>query len=162
MTVLRDDCEVLVGRALTGEEIVLDLISEAHWLVTGQTRSGKSVFLYSLLSQLARFPHVRVVGVDFSQLLLRPFARRFSEPWIVQDGANLADAVGFLEELKAEMDHRNRYLAGTMSDKYDQFAPRFPLIVAVMEEYPGTIARIKQFDASAKRDEKLLPVFNLS
>lgn len=152
--VISESAPVFVGDALVSGPIDLDLCSEAHFVVTGQTRSGKSVWFYSFLSQLAMMPHVRVVGVDFTDILLRPFRRRgFSDPWICTDGDDIPQTLRFMEDLKAEMDRRNRLLSGSIADKWDTFSPGFPLIVAVFEEFPGIISRCKLHD-QAETDRK--------
>ena len=151
------NAQVSIGHSLDRGPISVDLVSEAHCLITGQTRSGKSVFTYALLSQLALMPHARVVGVDFSGILLRPFAQRIPDPQVVNGGDEVEAAVGVLEWLKGEMDRRNEMLSKSDLDKWDQFSPSFPLIVCVLEEYPGTVARLKAADAGKKPAERLLP-----
>lgn len=149
--------QVSIGHSVDRGPISVDLIAEAHCLITGQTRSGKSVFTYSLLSQLALMPHVRVVGIDFSGILLRPFAQRIPDPQVLNGGDDVERAVAMMAWLKAEMDRRNRLLSQTAMDKWADFSPGFPLIVCVLEEYPGTVARIKAGDAGRKAADRLLP-----
>lgn len=150
---------LFIGESLDRGPINIDLAAEAHALITGQTRSGKSVFTYSILSQLAMMPHVRVVGIDFSGILLRPFAQRIPDPQVVNGGDDTEAAIRMLTWLKGEMDRRNARLAETTLDKWSEFSPSFPLIVCVLEEYPGTVARIKSVDAGVKPAERRLPRF---
>lgn len=157
MMTVNKNARVSIGHSLDRGPIAIDLVSEAHCLITGQTRSGKSVFTYSLLSQLALMPHVRVVGVDFSGILLRPFAQRIPDPQVVNGGDNVEAAVGVLEWLKAEMDRRNGALSESVADKWGEFSPAFPLLVCVLEEYPGTVARLKATDTGKKPGDRLLP-----
>ena len=157
MMVVNKNARVSIGQSLDRGPISIDLVSEAHCLITGQTRSGKSVFTYSVLSQLAMMPHVRVVGVDFSGILLRPFAQRIPDPQVVNGGDNVEAAVGVLAWLKGEMDRRNQLLSKGYLDKWNEFSPSFPLIVCVLEEYPGTVARLKAADAGKKPADRLLP-----
>lgn len=151
------NAQVSIGHSLDRGPIAIDLVSEAHCLITGQTRSGKSVFTYALLSQLALMPHVRVVGVDFSGILLRPFAQRIPDPQVVNGGDDVEAAVGVLTWLKSEMDRRNHLLSKSDLDKWNEFSASFPLIVCVLEEYPGTVARLKAADTGKKPGERLLP-----
>lgn len=151
------NAQVSIGQSLDRGPISVDLVSEAHCLITGQTRSGKSVFNYALLSQLALMPHVRVVGVDFSGILLRPFAQRIPDPQVVNGGDDVEAAVAVLEWLKGEMDRRNAALSNSYFDKWSKFSPAAPLIVCVLEEYPGTVARLKAADAGRKPADRLLP-----
>ena len=157
MMVVNKNARVSIGQSLDRGPISIDLVSEAHSLIAGQTRSGKSVFTYSVLSQLAMMPHVRVVGVDFSGILLRPFAQRIPDPQVVNGGDNVEAAVGVLAWLKGEMDRRNQLLSKGYLDKWNEFSPSFPLIVCVLEEYPGTVARLKAADAGKKPADRLLP-----
>ena len=157
MMTTNKNAQVSIGHSLDRGPISIDLVSEAHCLITGQTRSGKSVFTYSLLSQLALMPHVRVVGVDFSGILLRPFAQRIPDPQVVNGGDDVPAAIRVLTWLKGEMDRRNDALSKSDLDKWSEFSPAFPLICCVLEEFPGTVARIKAADAGKKPAERLLP-----
>lgn len=148
---------LFIGESLDRGPIHIDLASEAHCLITGQTRSGKSVFTYSVLSQLALMPHVRVVGVDFSGILLRPFAQRIPDPRVVNGGDDVGAAIRMMAWLKSVMDRRNAALAETTFDKWGEFSSNFPLIVCVLEEFPGTVARIKAADAGVKSADRLFP-----
>lgn len=150
---------LFIGASLDRGPIHIDLAAEAHTLITGQTRSGKSVFTYSALSQLALMPHVRVVGIDFSGILLRPFSQRIPDPQVVNGGNDTDRAVQMLAWLKSEMDRRNEELSQTTLDKWSQFSSSFPLIVCVLEEFPGTVARIKAADVGVKPAERRLPRF---
>lgn len=156
------ECGISVGRALTGPLVKLDLISEAHAIVTGQTRSGKSVWSYSFLSQLATEPFVRVVGVDLTGILLGPFQQRgLSDPWIVTDGGDLDAVLVFMRQLVEEMNRRNRLLSDIGADKLAEFSAGFPLIVAVFEEFPGIVQRLRAADAAEtdRKKPKKAPVF---
>lgn len=157
MMTVNKNAQVSIGHSLDRGPISVDLVSEAHFLITGQTRSGKSVFTYALLSQLALMPHVRVVGVDFSGILLRPFAQRIPDPQVVNGGDDVPAAIRVLTWLKGEMDRRNDALSKSDLDKWSEFSPAFPLICCVLEEFPGTVARIKAADAGKKPAERLLP-----
>lgn len=160
--IVTDSTPLFVGDSLTTGPVHLDLCSEAHTIVAGQTRSGKSVWLYSFLSQLAGMPWVRVVGVDFTDILLRPFKNRgFTDPWICTDGADVPGMVQALTEIKAEMDRRNRALGQSGADKIAEFSPSFPLIVVVLEEFPGIVQRCRMRDQALtdRKAPRLLPAF---
>jgi S-DNA-T family DNA segregation ATPase FtsK/SpoIIIE len=64
---------LLLGRAEDGDLVELDHLRDLpHVIVQGQTRSGKSIFVYSLIAQCLREPDVLVCGVDPSGITLRP------------------------------------------------------------------------------------------
>src|SRR5699024_12543066 len=72
ITVTKKSRNPVVARGWDGSPVRWR-IPGTHTVVAGATRSGKSVFSYVVLSQLARLPFVQVVGVDPSGLLLAPF-----------------------------------------------------------------------------------------
>lgn len=149
MIVSTDHIPLFVGESTLHGSISLDLASDAHMIITGQTRSGKSVFCYSLLSQLAKNPAVRVVGIDPTEVLLHPFAcRGIYDPYLCTDPNAIPRMFDMLSWLKSEMDSRNAGLAYSMQDKVATFSPARPLIVCVLEEFPGLTRRCKAFDAA--------------
>src|SRR5699024_12028247 len=63
ITVTKKSRNPVVARGWDGSPVRWR-IPGPHTVVAGATRSGKSVFSYVVLSQLARLPFVQVVGVD--------------------------------------------------------------------------------------------------
>lgn len=64
---------IRIGRRKDGSgDIWVDLADAAHWLMQGITRSGKSALTYAILSQCVQMPHVKIVGVDPTAILLGP------------------------------------------------------------------------------------------
>lgn len=126
-----------LGHGEDGRPIWLDVAAGGHVIVQGATRSGKSVSLYGVLGQLARRPHVEVAGCDPTGLLLAPWSAR-SRPGQVSLGtADPGSHVAVLEGLTRDMDAR---IAGIRAgrDAVD-IGAQVPLIVAVLEEYPGLL-----------------------
>jgi DNA segregation ATPase FtsK/SpoIIIE-like protein len=117
--------------------VELDWTSAAHVVIQGATRSGKTTGLYSVLAQLAKTPDVEVTGCDPTGLLLGPWAARRGLVASSVGTANPAAHVATLEALTATMDAR---IAGIPSGR-DTVAigPRCPLLVVVLEEYPGLL-----------------------
>ena len=159
------ELRVMLGRAASGLDVVLDLVALAHWLVCGETRSGKSVACYGLLSQLAAAgPAVRVVGVDPTSVLLRPFAERLAprrDPLIVRGTEEPEQVIAVMQALRAEMVRRLALLEALDTDKLTNFTPSLPLIVVVLEELPGITRLLAAADqaAGAKPAERLAPQF---
>lgn len=135
---------LVVGADETGLPVLLKLSETAHVIVQGSTRSGKSTALYGLLSQVARASDVVVTGSDPSGLLLAPWAQRTSIP-IALGTADPAGHVRTLEALVAEMDQR----VSTLPPGFDVVTVNreCPVIVAVLEEYPGLLRLLDAVDA---------------
>lgn len=125
---------LLLGRDEGGLAVDVDHPRDLpHMIVQGQTRSGKSIFLYSLLSQAIREPDIEVAGVDPSGITLRPLPGR----WVANGLADPERIVYRLTELVAEMDARlarmpwDRDILPTDTDT--------PVVVIVLDEYPALL-----------------------
>jgi S-DNA-T family DNA segregation ATPase FtsK/SpoIIIE len=112
----------------------IDLV---HLAIQGATGSGKSIFIYGLIAQLVRCPHVLIGGCDPTGLLLRPFKGTVHQEWQASGTAAPAAHVHLLERLVAEMDRRIANLP-PRRDQVDITAA-CPLIFFVLEEYPGLL-----------------------
>lgn len=156
---------ITLGRRQLGGDLVADLSDSWHWLIQGQTRSGKSVIAYNALAQIARHRDVAVAGVDPTGLLLGPWAGHSHGEWRANGAANPEAHVQVVERVAAEMDRRiGSYLGrATKRDKLDaeHFAPDLPLILVVLEEYPGELKQLRDYDSAhdRKRGERLEPAF---
>jgi S-DNA-T family DNA segregation ATPase FtsK/SpoIIIE len=136
---------VLVGLLEHGEPLRVDPVDLPHLMVQGQTRSGKSTWLYALLAQLVRDRLVRVAGVDPSGLTLRPFTGTAHAAWQTTGLADLAAAEATLARLVEDVDAR---LAAMPLDR-DVLAvdEAHPLTVVVLEEYPALLRALDAADA---------------
>ena len=127
---------VTVGRSDDGRDLDLDLANDSHIALQGLTRSGKSSLAQILVAFAYRHPHMRVVGIDPSGLLLRH----------IRDSVNgtsplgLENAARLLEELVAQMDTRTEALSEKRLDKLTDFSEQEPLILLVLEELGGLLA----------------------
>lgn len=146
---------VLIGRTEDGADLVEDWRRGAHTIVQGVTRSGKSVWTYGTLAQLAGQPDVLVTGLDPTGLLWRPFAGTRHAPWQVSGLGNLVAHEVLLSRLSAEMDAR---IAALPADR-DVLAitPDVPLLVVVLEELAGLLRAADAADRdTGKRIRALL------
>jgi hypothetical protein len=135
---------ILIGRDEGGEELRVDPVDLPHLIVQGQTRSGKSTWLYALLVQLVRDQRVTVAGVDPSGITLRPFAGTRHAARQALGLGDLAAAEAVLAGLVAEMDAR---LAAMPEDRDVLVVDEArPLVVVVLDEYP---ALLRALDAAA-------------
>lgn len=136
---------VVLGWDEAGQAVTVDPVDLPHVITQGQTRSGKSTWLYSLLSQLAQRGDVLVAGVDPSGLTLRPFADTHHADWQSLGLASLDAIEKTLAGLVAEMDGR----LGAMPLGRDVLptGPGNPLTVVVLEELPATYRAMDAVDS---------------
>lgn len=139
---------VLIGRDEGGVELVEDWRRGAHTIVQGVTRSGKSVWTYGALAQLAAQLDVIVGGCDPTGLLWRPFAgSRHGAEWQVSGLADLDAHEALLQRLVDEMDARiadlpaDRDVLGVSED--------LRLLVVVLKELAGLL---RALDAAKTHD----------
>jgi S-DNA-T family DNA segregation ATPase FtsK/SpoIIIE len=146
------DAPILLVRDDQGEEINVPVHRLGHIAVQGQTGSGKSVFVYSILSQLASrlragFP-LSIGGIDPSGILLRPFPRSIlglTDPGAVE---------GYLTEAVADMDRR--IAAIPLNRDVLDITPDFPLRFVVLEEVPALYRWIDAVDTKAGKRVRAL------
>lgn len=127
---------VRFGDDENGRPVTVELGDAAHLIAQGASGSGKSVFTYGVLGQLADAPDVRVVGSDVTGLTLAPWARRDGpRGWHALGTGDPAAHVTALGRVVAEMDQR----IADMPAGHDSvpITPGRPLLVVVVEELPG-------------------------
>lgn len=139
---------IFLGRDDTGLDYWITPRDLIHLIVQGGTGSGKSVFVYGLLSQLVGIPDVLIAMSDPTGLLARPFAGTAHEEWQVGGTGNVDAHIDLLERLVGEMDQRIE----TLPPRRDhvEVSEGCPLIIAVLEEYPGLIRAAMAVDGSKK------------
>ena len=134
---------VKIGRDATGRELTIQLPSSGHMLITGKTRSGKSVCLYTILRQL-NDPRVRLSCIDPSGIVARGLGG--SDPWRVMTLRDIPRAVEVMQEIVAEMDRRIDILLSKKLDKLGTPTKELPLNVIFFEEYAGMLALCAAYD----------------
>jgi S-DNA-T family DNA segregation ATPase FtsK/SpoIIIE len=139
---------VMLGRDEGGQEVLAHPAELPHTICQGVTRSGKSVWTYGLLAQLAHRDDVLVAGLDPTGLLWRPFARCRHAPWQVSGLPDLAAHEKLLARVADEMDARIVDLPADR-DTIEITTDR-PLLFVVLEEYPGLL---RVFDAAKTRGD---------
>lgn len=135
---------VLLGRDEAGQDVAVDPVDLPHLIVQGQTRSGKSTFLYALLAQVSQMRHLLVAGVDPSGITLRPFTGTRHEPWQACGLSSLDAIEKTLAELAAELDRRLE--AMPRGRDVLPVGPDVPLILVVLEEWPATLRALDVAD----------------
>lgn len=126
-----------LGRSEDGDDLVDDWARMPHTVVQGVTRSGKSGWLYAQLAQLARRDHTVVAGSDPSGLLWRPWAAHRDPGLRVGGLASVEAHAALLERLIADMDRRIKLIPPDRDTV--ELGPSNPLLVVVLEEYPGLL-----------------------
>lgn len=156
--------KIVVGRTETGEDLVLDLGAAWHTALQGQTRSGKSVLTYNILAKLAALPYVAIVGCDPTGILLHPFATAPLSHLRALGTADMGAHKKVLAGLLVEMDRRIELLRSQDLDKLEEFTPELPLLVVVLEEFPGIMGAATGDDAvtGAKAGDRLAPFIQVA
>jgi DNA segregation ATPase FtsK/SpoIIIE-like protein len=158
------EANVVVGRTETGHDLVLDFAAAWHTAIQGQTRSGKSVLTYNILSKLAAMPSVTVVGCDPTGILLHPFEEAPMPHLRALGTGDMSAHKKVLAALLVEMDRRIELLRSQDLDKLEEFTPELPLLVVVLEEFPGIMGAATGDDAvtGAKAAERLAPFIQVA
>lgn len=144
---------LLLGTDGAGVSYRISAADMVHLAVQGATGSGKSVFTYGVICQLLSTPDVVIAISDPSGLLTRPFQGTVHEPWQVGGTGQPDQHLALLESLVQEMDER----IATLPRRRDQveFGPGCPLIVVVLEEYPGLLRALDDGKRSGGRVERV-------
>lgn len=148
-----------VGADEYGRPLRLDLADASHLAIQGVTRSGKSVLVYGLLMAAAGSCDAVVAGGDPTGILFAPFRSAPRSEWRVSRLQDMQAYPCMLAALVDEMDTRIDALLSGFRDKLTSFDAMCPLILVVLEEYPGLIAALREDDAANARKpgERLVP-----
>lgn len=149
--------KVNVGHAEHGSDLREDWANVAHAIVQGVTRSGKSVWTYGLLAQLAWDRRVTVAGCDPTGLLFRPFAGSRHAEWQVSGVADPTAHLALLGRLVDEMDQRIATLPEDRDTLEIRTDPDHQMRVVVLEELAGLYRAVDALDKdSGKRVRALI------
>lgn len=144
-----------------GKHILLDLASEAaHVLVQGQTRSGKSALVTRLIASAIKFPFAAIAGADPSGVLLHPLRDFPFREWRSAAVGDIQSHAAALQALVAELDRRLFLLLESETDKILDFTQEIPLVIVVLEEFPGLVSAAEDDDATSARrpTDRLAPL----
>lgn len=126
-----------------------DMATASHLLVAGQTRSGKSMLMQSVIAQLAARSDVVLAGSDPSGVLLAPVAKAGCYGGRIALGTNdVAAHVGAFEWLDGVFRDRQYLLLDRGRDKIDVADPATPLVVFVAEEFLSLTQLVAASDAA--------------
>lgn len=146
----------ILGRSKDdGSNVLVDVADAWHTAIQGSTRSGKSVLMYGWLSQLSNRDDVLVCGIDPSRMLLGPWEDRYlanDKPVRIVTGLTDTDRIKtVMERLVSVMDDRITDLRRAGVDKLTKFTSETPVLLVVMEEYPGLLSALKNDDSAEGR-----------
>ena len=151
---LVDDSVVLMlGMTEDGRHLWTTLREQAHLIVQGQTRSGKSRWSYSILAQVAAAPGLVIAGTDITSLLLRPFVGTRHAQWQAT-GSDVHGHLLLLGRLVAEMERRLRLMPADQDVL--PTSQDVPLMLVVIEEYPGLLEAAAALDAISGSKSKIV------
>lgn len=140
---------IRLGIDSRGRALGLDPFAPRHTVLTGATRSGKSVQLYNMIVQLRGLP-VTVCGIDPSGIVFNALDDALGgSAWRVSTLRDTEKARDVMDAIVEEMDRRIDLLLKRKLDKIDDFDSLVPLLVVVLEEYPGTLAALAAADQAA-------------
>lgn len=149
-----NDVEILVARDELGTPLAMPWSQAPNACVQGATRSGKSVWCYSVLAQLGRLDDAVIAGSDPSGLLLgRPWEGTRHREWQATGSSDVLAHRDLLVRLVEEMDRRIAALPDR-ADKLVEFTAGQPLIVVVLEEFAGLL-RLASTTTAPKGEPKL-------
>ena len=150
---------VRLGRTERGTDLVLDLGDSWHTALQGMSRSGKSVLTYALLAGVAHRRDVVVCGIDPTGILLNPWSGYPGAEYRCLGASDMVAASDALQRIVDEMDRRIAWLLDHDLDKVPEYTAEMPLLLVVLEEYPGTLSAAQGDDQAAGRKpaEKVEP-----
>lgn len=136
-----------LGKGVSGESVVADLVKMPHLLIAGATGSGKSVCITSVIITILLFAspdEVRLILVDPKRVELVSFSNvpHLITPVIV----DREKAVTALKWLNREMDHRYEMMAAvnakdiTAYNKSPRVERPFPHMLLVIDELADLMA----------------------
>lgn len=124
------------GRLETGKILAESLLDAGHLAAQGQTGSGKSRWLYGVLSQLAGASHVQISGIDPTGKLLGPWEGT-EQGSLISTSATYADQEDISDRLVTDM--RARIAAIPRHLDYLPVSKEHPLRVVVLEEWGNVL-----------------------
>ncbi|MCH8611899.1 FtsK/SpoIIIE domain-containing protein [Arsenicicoccus dermatophilus] len=151
---------VVLGRREDGTDLTWDPWTDAHIGLQGQTRGGKSHGVQTLLAGVSMRTDVVVTGCDPSGILLGPWTNGRGGAWIATGTRDMTQHAAVLTALVTEMDHRIATLTQAGVDKLTRFTAATPVLVVVLEEYPGLLAAARSDDDTTgrKAGDRITPV----
>jgi hypothetical protein len=147
--------DVYCGPGESGEPVTINLAAGAHGAVQGAARSGKSVFLNSLLAFGSLCRDVRVVIIDPNTALAAPWWRT---AYAVCTGTDAEEAIAVLRQVNRELRARDHLFWSGRTDRITEFSPDVPLYLVVIDEV-AEYAGNRDFQAELAKAAAQLPKY---
>lgn len=129
-----DGFNLAIGVDILGEVYRFDIRKAPHMLIAGATGSGKSVFLNSILSQLAKISGVELHLFDPKLVELSRFKKDAREYYSDPESIYLA-----LDELVKEMNQRYKRLEKAGARNIEEYGPGMSYKFVVVDEFGDLI-----------------------
>lgn len=121
-TKAEDPTHAVFGTSPDGEVVALTISSGPHWIIAGQTGSGKSVFMNALLISMMSHSHpdeLKIMWIDPKKVEATPYV---GLPYCPLDPVtDMQDAYGLIAYLTWLMDERYEWLQLCKVKKIDEF-----------------------------------------
>jgi len=150
---------IQIGRDEHGHDVYIDLRDPWHEVFQGMSRSGKSVLAYALLAQIAVMPEIAVCGADPTGILFFPWNQGGAPGWRASGTRNMSAVLAALDAVTAEMYRRVCALPSADLDKLSDFTAETPILLVILEEYPGLLSAAESGDEAEGRKpaERIAP-----
>lgn len=158
-----DGLSIAIGRDAADDVVKIDLSSPVHIALQGQTRSGKSVAAYGLISALcdatAANDCLELFVIDPSKILGSPLSINPRAHMVL--GIDGEAVLGVMNELLSRLDSRTNRLMKMGIDKAGEYTAELPLTVLILEELPGIVEALQDEDLvkGRKAAERIAPRF---
>lgn len=131
--------DLAIGVDIMGATVRMDIREAPHVLVAGATGAGKSVFLNTLIEQLASIPKAEMILIDPKMVELSRYAGVAKSYHSDVEDINMALAM-----LVGEMDRRYEMLQAKGArnlKEYHAKGGRLPYIFVIIDEYGDLVVR---------------------
>ena len=147
--------DVLWGISEFGDPVVGNFFSGGHRAGQGETRSGKSVTLYTMILASLLMRDTVTVIIDPNAATVAPFWQCADH---VCDSQDPKDAMGTLDIVLAEMERRKKLFARMRSDRFSEFSEEVPLWNIFIDEN-SNYTHDKKYNEKLKKVAKQVAKF---
>jgi hypothetical protein len=155
-TQITPDTPWIIGPDLDNNPVTYDIAKNAHLLIAGATRSGKSVCTYSLIVHVLRMgDSAQLLIADPNDTTMAPFEHLVS--WAT-NSIHPEQPTEMLQWVRGEMERRRPILRQMRRDKIEVFTPELPMIVVIVDEAANYMRHADKNAAAAFIDELMAVV----
>lgn len=125
------DLMCLLGQAVDGSKVWMDLAQNPHMIISGTTGSGKSTLLHNIIGNLFNYNKVNLFLVDPKNIEFTEYNKKIK--YDISVSYTYHDAIFILDTLLELMENRYTMLQnGTSKDE-------FPSVVLIIDEFADLI-----------------------